>query len=74
LSKNNGEVITIGYKSVLYGNDNRDSAVILFPISAGYSNSTIEVLGLTVSVNSINANDSLKIKDQWNMTITEVEN
>jgi hypothetical protein len=75
LNANTGDPpFIITYKSIKLNSDNRNSSMILFPLSAGYSNSTLNVLSFLVIVRSINSDDGLEIKGGWNMTITEVEN
>jgi hypothetical protein len=71
---NTGDSFIITYKSIKLNSDNRNSSMILFPLSAGYSNSALNVLSFRVSVASINSDDGLVIKGGWNMTITEVQN
>jgi hypothetical protein len=48
--------------------------MILFPLSGAYSNTALNILSFNVSVASLNSDDGLVIKENWNMTITEVQN
>jgi hypothetical protein len=75
LNANTGDPpFIITFKSIRLNSDNRNSSMILFPLSAGYSNSALNVLSFQVSVRSIDSDDGLVIKGGWNSTITEVEN
>jgi hypothetical protein len=69
-----GSEFIVGYKSIKLNSDQRNSSMILFPLSAGYSNTNLNALSISVIVRSINSDDGLEIKGEWNMTITEVEN
>lgn len=75
LNANNGSSpLTLSYKNVKWGNDNRYSQISLFPISAGYSNTALNVLSIWITVGAQDSNDGLTINGNWNMTITEVQN
>jgi hypothetical protein len=74
LSYGFGETPTIiAHKEAKYGVDNRNCSITLFPISGGLNNTTINrqyVCGVKVRGTS---DDTLTI-NQWNMTITEIQN